>query len=109
MKDLSLLGDLTHTIEDRKSSNASDSYVASLFRSGQDQLLKKVIEEAGEVLIASKNQESSQIVYEVADLLFHLMVLLSYHGLSMQEVLAELGARQTISGFKEKSFENASA
>ncbi|MCV2503470.1 MAG: phosphoribosyl-ATP diphosphatase [Neisseriaceae bacterium] len=106
MNNLDVLIELTNTIENRKNSSESESYVAYLFSSGQDKILKKVIEEAGEVLMASKDNDPTHITKEAADLLFHSMVLLSYHNLSIEDVLTELKSRQNISGLEEKASRN---
>ena len=66
--------------------------------------MKKVIEEAGETLMASKDGGGEHLVYEVADLWFHTMVLLAHHGLRAEDVVNELARRQGLSGLVEKSF-----
>jgi phosphoribosyl-AMP cyclohydrolase / phosphoribosyl-ATP pyrophosphohydrolase len=76
----------------------ADSYVKRLFESGQDGIAKKVVEEAAEVLLASKNVAASEIVYEMADLWFHALVLLGYHTIHPDEVLRELHRRFGLSG-----------
>ena len=68
------------------------SYTSKLFEGGHDKILKKVAEEAGEVLLASKGGKKEEIVYEVADLFFHTLMVLGYHGLSLQDIDEELGA-----------------
>lgn len=94
---------LTATLEARKTAVPDSSYVAKLFSKGEDAILKKVIEEAGEVLLASKDGDAQHLVYEVADLWFHSMVLLAHHGLSAQDVLSELARREGLSGIVEKA------
>ncbi len=94
---------LTATLESRKTAAPDSSYVAKLFSKGEDAILKKVIEEAGEVLLASKDGDAQHLVYEVADLWFHSMVLLAHHGLSAQDVLNELARREGLSGIVEKA------
>ncbi len=94
---------LTATLEARKTAAPDSSYVAKLFSKGEDAILKKVIEEAGEVLLASKDNDAQHLVYEVADLWFHSMVLLAHHGLSAQDVLNELARREGVSGIVEKA------
>jgi len=91
---------LTATLEARKTAVPDSSYVAKLFSKGEDAILKKVIEEAGEVLLASKDGDAQ---HEVADLWFHSMVLLAHHGLSAQDVLNELARREGLSGIVEKA------
>lgn len=94
------------TLEARKESSPSSSYVASLFHKGEDAILKKVAEEAAEVLMASKDKDRLHLVREVADLWFHTMVLLSHHGLRPEDVLVELKRREGISGLDEKAARN---
>ena len=98
-----ILQRLTETLEARKNAAPESSYVAKLFSKGDDAILKKVIEEAGEVLLAAKGGDKSHLVYEVADLWFHNMVLLAHHGLSAQDVLNELARREGLSGITEKN------
>ncbi|MDZ4201801.1 MAG: phosphoribosyl-ATP diphosphatase [Gallionella sp.] len=97
-----ILQRLTETLELRKHASPESSYVAKLFSKGEDAILKKVIEEAGEVLLAAKGADKSHLVYETADLWFHCMVLLSSHGLSAGDILSELARREGLSGLAEK-------
>ena len=90
------------TILDRKRCPTAGSYVASLFAAGQDKILKKVTEEAGEVILASKGRKREEIVHESADLLFHLLVALGYHEIPPTEVYQELARRFGRSGIQEK-------
>jgi phosphoribosyl-ATP pyrophosphohydrolase len=94
---------LTETIEARKQAAPESSYVAKLFSKGEDAILKKVIEEAGEVLLAAKDGDKQHLTYEVADLWFHTMVLLAHKGLSADDVLQELARREGVSGIAEKA------
>jgi len=77
--------------------------VASLLHKGEDAILKKVAEEAAEVLMASKDKDRLHLVREVADLWFHSMVLLAHHGLRAEDVVMELKRREGISGIDEKA------
>lgn len=86
----------------RKQDPQADSYVASLLKGGDDRVLKKVTEEAGEVLLAVKNHNKEEIVYEVADLLFHTIVTLGHCGIPVAEIQQELGRRFGQSGLKSK-------
>jgi len=90
------------TILARKRRPTAESYVASLFAAGQDTILKKVTEEAGEVLLASKGQKREAIVHEAADLLFHTLVALGYHEIPPTELYQELARRFGRSGIHEK-------
>jgi phosphoribosyl-AMP cyclohydrolase / phosphoribosyl-ATP pyrophosphohydrolase len=91
------------TILARKRQATSDSYVASLFAGGQDRILKKVTEEAGEMLLASKGGKREEVVHEAADLLFHVLVTLGFHDISPSEVHHELARRFGQSGLEEKA------
>lgn len=99
----SILTELADTMESRRTADPKSSYVAQLFHQGQDKILKKVIEEAGEVLMASKDQEAEHLCKEVADLWFHTLVLLTHHRLRPEDVLQELQRRQHTSGLAEKA------
>lgn len=94
---------LTATIESRKLASPDSSYVAKLFHKGVDSILKKVGEEATEVVIAAKDENREQIVYESADLLFHLMVMLAKYDLTLAHVAGELARREGLSGLVEKA------
>jgi phosphoribosyl-ATP pyrophosphohydrolase len=98
-----ILQRLTETLESRKGAAADSSYVAKLYAKGDDAILKKVIEEAGEVLLAAKDGDNAHLVYEVADLWFHTMVLLAHKGLSSDDILNELARREGVSGITEKA------
>jgi len=102
MIDANLLHRLGEVIADRKRGDPSASYVASLFAKGQDAILKKVAEEAAETVLAAKGGDKLNIVRETADLWFHSLVLLAWHGLAPEDVLAELRRREGISGIEEK-------
>jgi len=101
--DPSILHRLADTLAARKQAEPASSYVAGLFARGHDAILKKVAEEAAETLMASKDGDKLHIVREVADLWFHTLVLLSFHGLGPDDVLAELRRREGISGIDEKA------
>lgn len=98
-----ILQRLTETLEARKQAAPDTSYVAKLFSKGEDAILKKVGEEATEVILASKEGDKTHLVYETADLWFHCMVLLAHHGLSSDDVLNELARREGMSGIEEKA------
>jgi len=93
---------VTDMLEARKQASPESSYVAKLFSKGEDAILKKVGEEATEVILASKTGDKSHLVYETADLWFHCMVLLAQHGLKAEDVLSELARREGLSGITEK-------
>ncbi|WP_455221898.1 phosphoribosyl-ATP diphosphatase [Kaarinaea lacus] len=98
-----ILSDLAEILEQRKNADADSSYVASLYSKGLDKILKKIGEEAGETIIAAKNGDAEQIIYETADLWFHTLVLLAHQGLGPEAVLAELQRRFGTSGHEEKA------
>jgi phosphoribosyl-ATP pyrophosphohydrolase len=81
------------TIEARKQSLPEGSYTATLFREGENEILKKIGEEAVEVIIAAKGEGDARVLYEMSDLIYHCMVLLAARGLSWQEVEMELASR----------------
>jgi phosphoribosyl-ATP pyrophosphohydrolase/phosphoribosyl-AMP cyclohydrolase len=91
--DLRLLDEVYQVILQRKAEAPEGSYVASLLRQGEGQILKKILEEATEVLLASRDADRRQIIYEVADLWFHTLVLLAHHGLRPEEIAGELARR----------------
>jgi len=103
MIDASILKRLAQTIESRKGADPSSSYVAQLLARGNDAILKKIGEEAAETLLAGKDGDKLHIVRETADLWFHTLVMLSFHGLGPDDVLAELRRREGISGIDEKA------
>lgn len=93
-----LLERLTDVIESRRGADPDKSYVARLFARGDDQILKKIGEEATEVVMAAKDRDAARIVNETADLWFHCLIMLAQHGLRPATVLAELARREGISG-----------
>ncbi len=110
------LARLAAVIESRKAANGGDpgaSYVARLLHKGPDGFLKKIGEEATEVVMAAKDADhggdKTKIVYEVADLWFHSMIALAHYGLSPADVIAELQRREGTSGIEEKALRKAIA
>lgn len=89
-----ILDELYSVISDRKANPKEGSYTCYLFEKGQDKILKKVGEEAAEVIIASKNNNNDEIRYEVSDLVYHLLVLLVSHGIQLEEIAQELRSRR---------------
>jgi phosphoribosyl-ATP pyrophosphohydrolase len=98
-----VLQQLAEVLEQRKQQSADTSYVASLYAKGLNTILKKIGEEATETVIAAKDGDAQQIVYEMADLWFHCMVLLAQQGLGPDAVLQELQRRFNLSGLQEKA------
>ena len=107
-----VLDTIAATVAARRDANPQTSYVASLNEKGIDKILQKVGEEAVEVILAAKNADSSvsdsaEVINEVADLVFHILVMLARLGISHNDVMAALAARQGISGLEEKASRNA--
>ncbi len=98
-----VLQQLAYILEQRKLESADKSYVASLYAKGLNTILKKIGEEATETVIAAKDGDKQQIIYEMADLWFHCMVLLADQGLAPDDVLQELQRRFGLSGLDEKA------
>jgi phosphoribosyl-ATP pyrophosphohydrolase len=98
-----ILERLAHVLQQRKNADPECSYVAKLFHAGQDQILKKIGEEAIETILAAKSREKEAIIYETADLWFHSLIMLAECGLSPEQVLEELERRFGLSGLEEKA------
>jgi phosphoribosyl-ATP pyrophosphohydrolase len=96
-----VLARLAQVIESRRGGDPDQSYVARLFAKGGDAMLKKVGEEATEVVMAAKDGDAKRLTGEVADLWFHTMIVLAAHGLAPADVLAELQRREGLSGLEE--------
>ena len=110
------LARLTAVIESRKPDAGGDpeaSYVARLLHKGPDAFLKKIGEEATEVVMAAKDvsagADKAKLVYEVADLWFHSLVALAHYGLRPEDVIGELMRREGTSGIEEKAQRKAQA
>ncbi|WP_040468752.1 phosphoribosyl-ATP diphosphatase [Limosilactobacillus gastricus] len=91
MQDLAQLYEL---VLNRKNNPQAGSYTDYLFTKGLDKILKKIGEEATEVIVAAKNPDKSELQYETADLLYHLMVLLVEQGVSYDDIKRELASRE---------------
>ena len=90
-----VLNDLYRVIQDRRLNPVEGSYTNYLFDKGQDKILKKVGEEAAETIIASKNMDRKEVVYEMSDLWYHCLVLLAFHNISPEELFSELMNRRS--------------
>lgn len=88
------IDELYKIIQNRKSKKAKDSYVSSLLKSGRDRIIQKIGEEAIEVIIAAKNAGKKQIISEVADLWFHLLVMMTEFNISPKNIEDELSKRR---------------
>jgi len=97
------LSKLAEVLEQRKQAEPDSSYVAKLYNKGLDAILKKIGEEATETVMAAKDGDRDKIVYEIADLWFHSMVLLAHQGLGPGDVERELERRFGLSGLAEKA------
>ncbi len=98
-----ILTELAQVLEARKGADPDSSYVAGLYAKGLDAILKKIGEEATETVMAAKDGNRDQIVYETADLWFHSLILLAHQGLGPEAVLQELARRFGVSGLEEKA------
>lgn len=97
------LGRLVDILEDRKVAEPESSYVAGLYASGDEGILRKIGEESSELVVAGAFGTAQEIVHEMADLWFHTLVFLSYKGLALDDVIRELNGRFGQSGLAEKA------
>ena len=100
-----VLPELFSVLEDRRDNPQEGSYTSSLFAKGEDRILKKIGEEAAETIIAAKNHSQGEVIYEMADLWYHCLVLLAAHNISLSELMDELAKRRggkTVDPAKEK-------
>jgi phosphoribosyl-ATP pyrophosphohydrolase len=102
------LARLAAVIESRRGGDPNQSYVARLFAKGPDAILKKIGEEATEVVMAAKDGDRARLTGEIADLWFHSMIALAQYGLTPADVLAELERREGQSGLEEFALRKAS-
>lgn len=98
-----ILKQLETILEQRKNAQAEHSYVASLYAKGTDAILKKIGEESAEVIMATKDDDEDKIIYEVADLWFHTLVLLRHKNIKIDKIETELSKRFGLSGLVEKA------
>jgi phosphoribosyl-ATP pyrophosphohydrolase len=91
---MNLLNELYQTLETRKSANPASSYTARLLQSGEDEIVKKIGEEAIEVILAAKGQGDQRIVEEIADLTYHVLVLMVSKGIKLEAISGELNKRK---------------
>ncbi|NPA12043.1 MAG: bifunctional phosphoribosyl-AMP cyclohydrolase/phosphoribosyl-ATP diphosphatase HisIE [Epsilonproteobacteria bacterium] len=96
------IDNLYHLLLERKGASPESSYVAKLYSKGENTILKKVVEEAGELCFAIKDDKKDDIIYEAADLAFHVMVALAYKNIHPEAILEELKRREGVSGIEEK-------
>lgn len=94
---------LYHTIQERKNADPSSSWTAKLFAKGENTILKKVVEEAGEFSFAYKDNDEAEMIYEAADLTYHMLVALAAKNIAPDRIKQELARRFDISGIAEKN------
>ncbi len=105
--DQDILEEVYQIIQERKQlGDGEKSYVKSLFDKGLDKILSKIGEEATETAVAGKGGDPEEIVYETADLFFHVLILLGYYDLPPEKIYAELRRRFGLSGIEEKASRN---
>jgi phosphoribosyl-ATP pyrophosphohydrolase len=98
---------LSETLASRKSADPEKSYTARLFARGPDAILKKIGEESAELIMAAKDGDRAHIAYESADLLYHMLALLTFYDIGAEEMLSELQRREGTSGIDEKKSRTA--
>ena len=96
MKDYSFLAELERIIEIKKNSDPNNSYTADLYSKGLNKITQKFGEEAVEVMVAALNEDKEQVIYESADLLFHLLLLLQKRDIKFADIIAQLKSRNHI-------------
>ncbi len=109
LENYSVIDRVYHVIQERKGADPKSSYVASLFNKGENSILKKVVEEAGEFCFAVKDDNSKEIVYEAADLAFHVLVALGEKNIDPDRIKQELQRRFGLSGIEEKKMRTSHA
>jgi len=97
-----VLARLAAVLESRRGADPASSYVAKLYGKGLDAILKKIGEECAELIMAGKEGKRLKIVWESTDVVYHVLVLLAFYGLGVEDVLQELRRREGISGIDEK-------
>ena len=102
-KNDAILRRLAATIRTHRNADPVKSYVATLFAKGEDAIIKKIGEEATETVMAAKDGDKIRLTAEMADLWFHCLVLLEWHEMGPDDVLAELERREGVSGLEEKA------
>ncbi|MBN8452736.1 phosphoribosyl-ATP diphosphatase [Accumulibacter sp.] len=99
---MDMLHRISETLLERRRADPETSYTAQLMSKGPDSILKKIGEECAELIMAGKEGNRLHVVWESADVLYHIMVLLAFHGLTIEDVLQEMRRREGISGIDEK-------
>ncbi len=109
IQNYSVIDKVYHVIQERKKADPKSSYVSSLFHKGENSILKKVVEEAGEFCFAVKDDDEKEIVYEAADLAFHVLVALGEKNIDPDRIKQELERRFGLSGIEEKKMRKSHA
>ena len=102
-----ILHRLSETLASRRNADPETSYTAKLFADGPDAILKKIGEECAELIMASKDGKRLNIVWESTDVIYHVLVLLAFHGMGIEDVSQEMRRREGISGIDEKKSRTA--
>ena len=102
-----ILHHLSETLASRRHADPETSYTAKLFANGPDSILKKIGEESAELIMAAKDGKRLNIVWESTDLIYHILVLLSFYGMGIEDVSQEMRRREGISGIDEKKSRTA--
>jgi len=102
LNNIDAIRELYEVVKDRKENPISESYTNYLFEKGLDKILKKVGEESTEVIIAAKNKDNDELVNELCDLMYHLLVLMVDQGVSLDSVVEELEVRRQKIGNKKQ-------
>ena len=89
-----VIKELYDVINDRKDNPTESSYTASLYQKGENAFLKKLGEEATEIVMAAKDEDEAEIIYESADFIYHLLVVLVYHDIDLEDIVEELRSRR---------------
>jgi len=98
-----ILHRLSETLASRRNADPEKSYTAKLFSEGPDSILKKIGEECAELIMAGKEGKRLKVVWESTDVIYHVLVLLAFYGLSIEDVSQEMRRREGISGIDEKA------
>jgi phosphoribosyl-ATP pyrophosphohydrolase len=102
-----ILHRLSETLAARRNADPSTSYTAQLYAGGPDSILKKIGEECAELIMAGKEGKRLNVVWESTDVIYHVLVLLAFYGLGIEDVSQEMRRREGISGIDEKAARSA--
>jgi phosphoribosyl-ATP pyrophosphohydrolase len=102
MSTFDILHRLSETLISRRNADPETSYTARLFSEGEDAILKKIGEECTELIMAGKDGKRLNIVWESTDVIYHILVLLAFHGMGIEDISQEMRRREGVSGIDEK-------